>query len=68
VKSTLAAAGELHLDALVDELRQVECGLLAPSLTVKQTAPLNLASRATKRAECSPQAEKGRTLTMSTLH
>jgi len=37
VKSTLPAAGELHLDALVDELRQVECSLLAPRLIRKQT-------------------------------
>jgi len=60
----LAAAGELHLDALVDELRQVECSLLAPSLTIKQAAPLNLASRATieesKQVECSAHVEKGR--------
>ena len=29
----MPAAGELHLDALVDELGQVKCGLLAPRLT-----------------------------------
>lgn len=66
MKSTLAAAGELHLDALVDELRQVECSLLAPSLTMKQAAPLNLAishhapPEESKQADCFAHAEKGR--------
>lgn len=60
MKSTLAAAGELHLDALVDELRQVECSFLAPSLAMKQAAPLNLASRATTNVDKQTVSARGK--------
>jgi hypothetical protein len=64
VKSTLAAAGELHLDALVDELRQVECSFLAPSLAMKQAAPLNLASRATTNVDKQTVSARGKGASM----